>query len=499
VPKTIKILDTTLRDGEQAPGCSMNAGEKLEVARALEHLRVDIIEAGFAASSPGDKEAVAAVAKQVKDCAVTSLCRCKESDIYTAWDALRNAAAPRIHVFLATSDLHMEKKLRLSRKQVLETVTASVQYARKYCPDVQFSAEDATRSDRDFLCRVFEAAIGAGAATLNIADTVGYALPEEFASLVQYILFNCRGIEGLDVAVHPHNDLGLAAGNALAGIAAGAGQAEVTLCGIGERAGNAALEEVVMGLHTRQNALDVSCRVETGQIYRSARLLQSVLGLQIQPNKPIVGKNAFTHEAGIHQHGVMADRLTYEIMRPESVGIPQQEMVLGKHSGRHAFDETVRSLGFSLEEEALASAFQAFKALADKKKKVTTSDIEALIKEEGRETTGHYRLESFVINSGNTIDGTAILKLAVGEEGGQTLVAFGDGPIDAAFKAVNELAGEFTLKSYSLNAVTGGGDALGEALVRIENENGQYTGRGVSTDIIEASIKAYLNAVNKSL
>jgi 2-isopropylmalate synthase len=498
LPRNVKILDTTLRDGEQSPGCSMNKAEKLEIARALERLRVDIIEAGFPASSPGDKDAVSAVAGEIKDCSVAALCRCRESDIYTAWDAIRNAAAPRIHVFLATSDLHMEKKLRMSRKQVLNHTADAVRYARKYCPDVQFSAEDATRSDPDFLCRVFEEAIGAGATTVNIADTVGYALPEEMSALVRVVMDNCKGIENVTVAVHPHNDLGMAVANTLAGLAAGAGQAEVTLCGIGERAGNASLEEVVMGLRTRQNALDISCHVETKRIYRSARLLQSITGMQVQPNKPILGRNAFAHEAGIHQHGMMADRLTYEIISPESVGIMQSEMVLGKHSGRRAFDETVNSMGFTLEEAELQAAFEAFKVLADKKKSVTNKDIEALAKDAGREAAGHYRLEGFVVNSGNAINGTAVLTLIAGEETVRQ-VALGDGPVDAAFKAVNGLAGEYKLKSYSLNAVTDGGDALGEALVRIENENGQYTGRGVSTDIIEASIKAYLNAVNKSL
>ncbi len=498
MPRTIQIFDTTLRDGEQSPGCSMNTAEKLEVARALERLRVDVIEAGFAASSPGDKEAIHEISKFIKDCSVASLCRCREGDIDAAREALSVAAKPRIHVFLATSDLHMEKKLRMSREQVIESTGNAVKYAKRFCSDVQFSAEDASRSDPDFLCRVFEAAIKAGATTLNIPDTVGYALPEETAAMVAYVLEHCEGARDVTIAVHPHNDLGMATANVLAGIAAGAGQAEVTLCGIGERAGNASLEEVVMGLHTRRNILDADCRVETKQIYRSARLLQSVIGLATPPNKPIIGQNAFAHEAGIHQHGVMADRATYEIMSPESVGIPQKEMVLGKHSGRHAFDETVKSLGFTLTEEELKAAFEAFKALADKKKNVTNSDIEALLKDGGRETEGHYRLESFVINSGNTIDGTAILKLTIGEEQTQT-VAFGDGPVDAAFKAINALAGEFSLKSYSLNAVTDGGDALGEALVRIENADGQYTGRGLSTDIIEASIKAYLNAVNKAL
>jgi 2-isopropylmalate synthase len=476
----------------------MNKAEKLELARALERLRVDIIEAGFPASSPGDKEAVAAVSEAVKDSSVAALCRCREQDIYTGWDAIRGAAAPRIHVFLATSDLHMEKKLRMTRAQVLESTAASVAYAKKYCGDVQFSAEDATRSDRDFLCRVFEAAIKAGASTINIADTVGYALPEEMSALVKYVLSNCKGAEGVTIAVHPHNDLGMAVANTLSGLAAGAGQAEVTLCGIGERAGNASLEETVMGLHTRRAALELLCNIDTTRIYRSARLLQSVIGLQIQPNKPILGRNAFAHEAGIHQHGVMADRLTYEIMKPESVGIPQREMVMGKHSGRHAFDEAVASLGFTLEDGELQAAFSAFKELADKKKTVTNKDIEALAKDAGREMVSHYRLEGFVVNSGNAIDGTAVLNLKAGDETVRQ-VGLGDGPIDAAFKAINGLAGEFKLKSYSLNAVTDGGDALGEALVRIENESGQYTGRGVSTDIIEASVKAYLNAVNKSL
>jgi 2-isopropylmalate synthase len=494
----IKILDTTLRDGEQSPGCSMNAAEKLDLSRALERLRVDIIEAGFPASSLGDKEAVAAVAKTVKDCSVAALCRCRENDIYAAWDAVRSAAAPRLHVFLATSDLHMEKKLRMSRRQVLDTVAESVGYARKYCPDVQFSAEDATRSDKDFLCAVFDAAVKAGASTVNIADTVGYVLPDELSLLVRYVSENCEALDGITLAVHTHNDLGMAVANTLAGIAAGAGQAEVTLCGIGERAGNASLEETVMGLRTRQSKLGASCRVETSQLYRSARLLQSIIGLQLQPNKPVLGKNAFSHEAGIHQHGVLADRLTYEIMDPESIGIPRQEMVLGKHSGRHAFDDAVKSMGFTLDETTLETAFETFKRLADKKKKITGADIEALVKEGGREAGGHYKLQSFVVNSGNTIDGTAILKLTAGGEPIRA-VAFGDGPVDAAFKAINSAAGEFSLLSFSLNALTDGGDALGEALVSISNGKGRYSGRGVSTDIIEAGIKAYLNAVNKSL
>lgn len=498
MPRNIKIFDTTLRDGEQSPGCSMNTAEKLEVARALENLRVDIIEAGFAASSPGDKEAIAAIAGEIRGCSIASLCRCREGDIDAAIEALRDAAAPRIHVFLATSDLHMEKKLRMTREQVLENAVASVKYAKRFCEDVQFSAEDASRSDPDFLCRVFEAVIKAGATTINVPDTVGYAMPEETHALVLYILEHCDGASNVTISMHPHNDLGMATANVLAGVSAGAGQAEVTLCGIGERAGNASLEEVVMGLHTRRNMLDTTCRIETKNIYRSTRLLQSVIGLTVPPNKPVIGKNAFAHEAGIHQHGIMADRLTYEIMSPESVGIPQQEMVLGKHSGRHAFDETVKSLGFTLSEDELKAAFEAFKNLADKKKSVTNSDIEALIKEGGREAAGHYKLESFVINSGNTIDGTAILKLSAEGKTLQT-VAFGDGPVDAAFQAINGVAGDYSLLSYSLNAVTDGGDALGEALVRIENQKGQYTGRGLSTDIIEASIKAYLNAVNKSL
>jgi 2-isopropylmalate synthase len=498
LPRTIKILDTTLRDGEQSPGCSMNLAEKLEIAGALEQLRVDVIEAGFPASSPGDKDAVTAVAASVKDCTVAALCRCRKPDIYAGWDAVRTAASPRLHVFLAASDLHLEKKLRISRGQAIEQVSEAVRYARKYCPDVQFSAEDATRSDPDFLCHIFEKAITAGAATVNIADTVGYALPEEFAALVRYVLQNCKGIEDVTVAVHPHNDLGMAVANALSGLAAGAGQAEVTLCGIGERAGNASLEEVVMGLHTRWDAVGLDCRVDTTRIYRSARLLQSVIGLQIQPNKPILGTNAFAHEAGIHQHGVMADRLTYEIMDPETIGIPRQELVLGKHSGRHAFDEAVQSLGFTLNETELQAAFGAFKELADKKKTVWSKDIEALAKDAGREAAGFYRLDGFVVNSGSAIDGTAVLTLTAGEDTVRQ-VALGEGPIDAAFKAIAGLAGEFALMSYSLNAVTDGGDALGEAVVRIAGDKGQFTGRGVSTDIIEASIKAYLNAVNKSL
>ena len=497
--RQVKIFDTTLRDGEQSPGCSMNMQEKLELAAALSGMGVDVIEAGFAASSPGDFEAVKAVSAHVKNSSVASLCRCLEKDIDAAWEALRGAASPRIHVFLATSEIHMRAKLRMTPEQVLEQAVRAVRYAKKLCADVQFSAEDAIRSDKDFLRRVAEAVIAAGATTFNIPDTVGYSTPYEVRELVGWMVQNCAGAGDVTFAVHMHNDLGMATANTISGIAAGAGQAEVTLCGIGERAGNAPLEEVLMTLNTRRDALDVFCRADTTQIYRAARMLQAIIGRPIPPNKPIVGANAFAHEAGIHQHGVMADRKTYEIMSPQSIGVPEKAMVLGKHSGRHAFGEHVQSMGYSLSLGDLDEAFAQFKRLADKKKNVSDRDIEAILKHSGQAREGLFSLESFVINSGNTIDGTAILKLRRGDEVRQA-VAMGDGPVDASFKAVSEIVGmSFSLENYSLNSVTDGGDALGEALVRLSRDGVTYTGRGLSTDIIEASIKAYLNAANKAV
>lgn len=498
--KRIKIFDTTLRDGEQSPGCSMDLSEKLEMARQLEKLNVDVIEAGFAIASPGDMESIAAIAREMKNTVVCSLARALPKDIDAAYEAVKNAVAPRIHTFIATSPVHMQYKLRMTQEQVLERTAKMVAYAKKYLGDVEFSAEDACRSDLDFLVKVFETAIENGATTINIPDTVGYITPSEMFDIITYIKNNTMGIEKVDLSVHCHNDLGMAVANSLSAVRAGATQVECTINGIGERAGNASLEEIVMAIATRGGFLEAETRVETRQIYRTSKLLQSIIGIQVPPNKAIVGANAFAHEAGIHQHGVLAERSTYEIMTPESIGIPQNLMVLGKHSGKHAFETRLKDLGYDVTPERLNVLFEHFKMVADKKKVISDRDIEAIIG--GRsmgEVPEHYTLDSFVINSGNIISATARITLKAGDEKLEN-VACGDGPVDAAFKAINMITGkDYKLEDYSLRAVTEGEDALGEAVVKISCCGETVTGRGVSTDVIEASIKAYLNGVNKCL
>jgi len=498
--KTIKIFDTTLRDGEQSPGCSMNLGEKIAIAKQLEALKVDIIEAGFAISSPGDFESVKTIAEVIKDSTVASLCRAVKKDIDASYEALKNSASPRIHIFLATSPLHMEYKLKMSPEQVLEKITESVSYAKTLMPDVEFSAEDAFRSDRPFLAKAVRAAIEAGATTVNIPDTVGYALPAEMQALIEYLMGNVEGIKDIDISVHCHNDLGMAVANSLASVAGGATQVECTVNGIGERAGNASLEEVAMAIHTRKNLFDADTNIDTKQIYRTSRLLSKTIGVSIPPNKAIVGANAFAHESGIHQHGVLAKRETYEIMTPESVGLTTNKMVLGKHSGRHAFEDFLTELGYKLDKEELDSAFEQFKDLCDKKKEVTEHDIEALVSHETANVVEHYKLKQFVVNSGNSIQATAsiILEDKDGKELAQ--VAFGDGPVDAAYQAINKIVPmKLALQSYKINAVSHGEDALGEVIVKVSLDKRTVTGRGLSTDIVESSILAYVNAVNKLL
>ena len=495
--RTVRILDTTLRDGEQSPGCSMDIKEKIEVARSLEKLGVDIIEAGFPCASPGDLSAVQTISGIVQNAAVCALARSRKSDIDLAWEGIRAAVSPVLHVFLATSPIHMAYKLRMSPSEVLETAVSSVTYAKSFCSDVEFSCEDATRSDRAFLAKVVEAVIRAGATVVNLPDTVGYSTPQEITRLFTYIRSVVGGIETVTLSTHNHNDLGMATANTLAAVAAGVGQIECTVNGIGERAGNAALEETVMALQTRSDLFQCETRVNTKRIYRSSRLIQTITGIPIPPNKAIVGSNAFAHEAGIHQHGVMRNPLTYEIMKPEEVGIPVSQNVLGKHSGRHAFDERLAELGYHLTREELDRAFERFKELADKKKVILDYDLEALIGSHTEERVARYNLIHFVINSGNTISSTAILKVWDGTEEIER-VALGDGPVDAAFKAINEIVGmDLTLENYRLSSVTGGEDALGEAVVHIRSENRTVVGRGLSTDVIEASIRAYLNGVNK--
>ena len=497
--KQIKIFDTTLRDGEQSPGCSMNLAEKIEIAKQLEKMKVDIIEAGFAISSPGDFISVKTIAETVKDAIVASLARTTPEDIDRAWEAVSGAVHPRIHTFLATSPIHMEYKLGMTPDQVLETATAMVKRAKKYCGDVEFSAEDATRSDPLFLAKVFDAVIKAGATTINIPDTVGYTVPDEYYEFLMKIRKNCPALDKVDISVHCHNDLGLGVANSLAAIRAGATQIECTINGIGERAGNAALEEIVMALKTRHDYYGADTGVVSTEILRSSKLLSQITGVKVQPNKAIVGENAFAHEAGIHQHGVLKNKETYEIMTPESIGLSTNNMVLGKHSGKHAFRSKLHELGYELTDEALEQAFAQFKIVADKKKKVYDRDIEALLGKESVEAPKILRLDRFVINSGNSITATAVLKL-IKDDKTIERVSRGEGPIDAAFKAIEKIVGvDMDLDDYQLRSVTEGEDALGDAFVRISTANGKYSGRGVSTDVIEASIHAYINAVNKML
>ena len=496
--KRIQIFDTTLRDGEQSPGCSMNLPEKLEMARQLDKLGVDIIEAGFAISSPEDFRAVREIAGTVQNCKVASLARALKKDIDAAYEAVKEAKRPLIHVFLATSDIHMEYKLKMTRQEVLARVEEMVRYAKGYCPEVEFSAEDASRSDREFLAEVFNAAIQAGATVINVPDTVGYATPQEMYDLIRYLMENVQGIQGVDVSVHCHDDLGLATANSLAAIKAGATQVECTVNGIGERAGNASLEEIVMGIKTRRDFYGMDCGVKEKEIYRTSKLLSTITGIAPAPNKSIVGANAFAHESGIHQHGMLQNSQTYEIMTPESIGIYKTTMVLGKHSGKHAFRDRIQELGYEVSPEALEKAFEEFKLLADKKKVVTDEDVIALITSENASfVLPTYELVGFMVNSGTKIPGTASVQL---KKDGEIIAgaAQGSGPIDAAFQAIDSLIGSGAkLESYSINAVTEGEDALGEAVVKL-CRNGQFaTGRGLSTDIIEASIKAYLNGMNK--
>ena len=499
MPEKIVVFDTTLRDGEQSPGCSLTLSEKREVAVRLEALKVDVIEAGFALASRGDFEAIQAVSDQVTDCVVASLARALPQDIDTAWEALRRARRPRIHTFIATSDIHLIYKLKKSRAEVLESAGRAVRYAKALCEDVEFSAEDATRSDPDFLIQVLGEVIRSGATVVNVPDTVGYTTPQEYFDLISRLRECVPGIERVALSVHCHNDLGLAVANTLAAVRAGATQVETTINGIGERAGNAALEEVVMALRTRRDFFDRTCRVETARIFRTCKLVSSLIGRPIPANKAIVGGNAFAHESGIHQHGVLADKRTYEIMTPESVGIAQNTLVLGKHSGRHAFDARLAEMGYTMPEEERARAFERFKDLADRKKSVTALDLEALLSDTPSDVDSGYKLERFIIHNGNTIPATANIRLSrAGEEWEEA--ASGDGPMDAAFKAMEKIIGlSLELEDYAVHSVGEGRDAQGEVVIKIRGGGFASMGRGLSTDIVEAGLRAYLNAVNRML
>ncbi len=494
---TIRIFDTTLRDGEQSPGFTMNTEEKLEVAQALAAMRVDVIEAGFPISSKGDLEGVQTIAREVAGPIIAGLARANQEDIDAVIEAVRTAERPRIHTFIATSPIHMEYKLRMTPDQVYEASVAAVRYARRFTDDVEFSAEDASRSDPEFLCRVFDGAIAAGATTINVPDTVGYATPEEFAQLLRFLIEQIPNSSRVVWSVHCHNDLGLAVANSLAAIQVGARQVECTINGIGERAGNASLEEIVMALHTRRNYYKIQTAIDTTKIYRTSRLVSAIAGIPVQPNKAVVGDNAFAHEAGIHQHGVLMNRETYEIMTPETIGIPSNKLVLGKHSGRHAFRKLLEDNGVRLSEPELHRAFQEFKALCDKKKHVATEDILALVGNEVRTVPQTYSLKAFHVSSNSTRPPMASVTLARGQEL-FTQEATGDGPVDAMYNAINMIVGlSPSLADYAIKAVTGGTDAVGEATVKVRDGDGLFVGRGTSTDVLEASARAYLTAVNK--
>ncbi len=496
--RTIKIFDTTLRDGEQTPGVNLNLQEKMEIAKQLVRLGVDVIEGGFAIASPGDFESIMTLSRNLKGVTIASLCRAVEKDIDRAWEAVQYAESPRIHTFIATSDIHMKYKLKMTEEEVLERAVAMVKHAKAYCSNVEFSAEDASRTREEFLYRIVEAVINAGATTVNIPDTVGYSTPQEFGRLIRNIRNNVPNIDKTDISVHCHNDLGLAVANSLAAVENGAVQVECTINGLGERAGNAAIEEIIMGINTRKDYYDITHNIDTTQIYRASKLVSSLTGVNVQPNKAIVGANAFAHESGIHQHGVLSEKTTYEIMTPESVGMGQNRMVLGKLSGHHAFEERLREMGYSLSNEEVKTAFTKFKDLADKKKVVTDKDIEALV-DENIAVPEIFVIDSFQINSGNKMISTSTVSIKKDEDI-ITEAATGDGPVDAAFNAIERATGvNAELVHYSIKAVTEGKDALGEVTVKISNNNSVFMGKGVSTDIIEASVKAYLNAINRSI
>jgi len=495
------IFDTTLRDGEQSPGFSMNAQEKLEMARQLARLNVDVIEAGFPISSDEDFEAVREVAKQVGTLEgapiICGLSRVGLMDIDRAWEAVKYARRPRIHTFVATSDIHLKYKLRKSRAEILTAAVAAVKHARDYCEDVEFSPEDASRSDFDYMCEVLEAVIDAGARTINIPDTVGYAIPEEWLGRIMKIREHVKNSGKAVLSVHCHNDLGQAVANSLAGIRAGARQIECTINGIGERAGNASLEEIVMALKTRRDFFEIDTQVRSEEIYRTSKLLSHITGVHVQPNKAIVGENAFAHEAGIHQDGVLKEKLTYEIMRPEDIGRAANKLVMGKHSGRHALAARLKDLGFDLDETELGKAFKKFKDLADKKKEVFDEDLIAIVKDEFAHVPETYSLDYLHIVSGTGIIPSATVRLKKQDEVFQDS-GVGDGPVDAVLNAIDAITGlKGRLQDYQLRAVTSGKDALGEVSVKVDFDGTVVPGKASSTDVVEASARAYLNALNR--
>jgi len=496
--RQIVIFDTTLRDGEQSPGASMNLAEKMEVAGALVELGVDVIEAGFPIASQGDFEAVRQIARHVRGSIVCGLARCRNADIDRAWEAVQYAEQPRIHVFLATSAIHREHKLRMDKDEIIRRAVAGVQRARGYCNNVEFSPEDAVRTETDFLCKVVEAAINAGANTVNIPDTVGYATPSQMKNVIQVLRDHVPNIERAVISIHCHNDLGLAVANSLAAVEAGAGQVECTINGIGERAGNCSLEEIVMTLRTRNDYYRADTRINSRRLVPASRLVAGITGIHVQRNKAIVGQNAFAHEAGIHQDGILKERTTYEIMRPEDVGFAKTDLVLGKHSGRAALADRAKTLGYDLFGKELDAVFADFKALADKKKEVYDGDIASLIEQQAQAVAEKWSLKSYQVTSGTGLVPEIALTLRHGDRESTTKIACGDGPVDAVLLAIEQLTGIVVdCKDFNVHSVTVGQDAQGEVMVQVEHDGQLYRGRGVSTDSLEASALAFLNAINR--
>jgi 2-isopropylmalate synthase len=495
--EVVKIFDTTLRDGEQSPGATMNVAEKVRIAEQLEKLNVDIIEAGFPISSEGDFEAVRAIAGTIKRSGVAALARANPKDIDRAWEAVKGAKFPCLHTFISTSNIHLKHQLKKSKEEVIRIAAQSVARAKRHTPNVEFSAMDATRSDVEFLIAIFEAAIRAGATTINVPDTVGYAIPSEFGELIGTIRQKVRGVEKITLSVHCHNDLGLAVANSVAAIQHGVRQVECTINGIGERAGNTSLEEIVMALRTRNDLLRFQTRLNPRHLFATSRLVSKITGMVVQPNKAIVGANAFAHESGIHQDGVLKEKLTYEIMTPESVGIPESSIVLGKLSGRHAFRERLKDLGYRLSESDLERAFNQFKQLADKKRDIFDEDIESIVVEEILRMPNRFKLVYINVVAGNVTVPTATVQMEVD---GKLLqeAGFGDGPVDATFKTIKKITRtKSKLLQFAINAITSGTEAQGEVTVRLEEKGCTVIGQGADTDVIVASAKAYINALNK--
>lgn len=491
------IFDTTLRDGEQSPGASMNPDEKIRIARQLEKLGVDIIEAGFPVASEGDFASVRQIAREIRGCGIAALARANTADIDRAWEAVAEAASPRIHTFISSSDIHLQHQLHKSREQVLREAIAAVAHARNYTQNVEFSPMDATRSDRDYLCAMVEAVIAAGATTVNIPDTVGYAVPDEFGDLIATLFRRVKNIRRAVISVHCHNDLGLATANALAALRNGARQVECTINGIGERAGNSAMEEVVMAIKTRKDLFDLWTGIRTEYIHQTSRLLTQITGIHVQPNKAIVGANAFAHESGIHQDGLIKEKITYEIMTPQSVGISDTHIVLGKHSGSHAIADRLRALGYALEDDQIQRVFVRFKELADVKKEVFDEDLESIVYEEASRSEEKYRFVYLNIVSGSQAVPTATMQMEVDGKMIQE-AGFGVGPVDAIFTAIRKITKtDYPLLKYAVNAVTGGTDAQGEAMVQLKFNGRSAVGRGAHPDVLVASAKAYINALNR--